>query len=86
MDHDIVIKYISAVGFPICAAVLLAYVLARVALVLSQSHVKNLEDNTEEMRKQTSVLTEIRAELPTICKADCPVQIESDNYKPRKQP
>jgi hypothetical protein len=81
--HDLIIRYISALGFPIVAAMAMAWVLYKIGGYLVLAHTAYLEDNTREMKKQTAALDKINETLPHICKAQCPAASECENYKPR---
>lgn len=68
---DLVIKYISSLGFPIAMAMGMAWVLYRIGLRLTLAYETTLKDNTVEMRNQTAVLERIESTLPSICHAEC---------------
>ena len=56
MDHELVIKYISTLGFPICVAAGMCYVLYKILNFLAAAHVKKIENDEAELIKQTAVL------------------------------
>ncbi len=77
MDHELLIRYISSLGFPIASAIGLGYVLWRLGRDLAAAHVAYLKENTvemkkqtEELKKQTPILQSIIATMPTLCVAD----------------
>lgn len=72
MDHDIVIRYISALGFPITTSVALGYALYRLGTFLASHFVAYLIANTAEMKIQTAILQRIDAKPPPTCRAACP--------------
>ena len=77
MEHDIAIKYISTLGFPIFWALAMGWVLFKIGGKLTEGHITYMTENTAEMKKQTKVLDEIKNGLPLVCNAKC------ENFQPR---
>lgn len=82
VDHDLIIKYISTLGFPIVAAIALFFALKSLGSYLIKSHTNYLEENTKEMKAQTAALKSIDTQLPKICQASCPGINPQNNSRP----
>lgn len=82
MDHEVVIRYISALGFPILASMALSWALYKIGFKLADAFVQYLRTMIVESEKQTVVLTDIRTALPTLCQANCTVASDCEHYKP----
>lgn len=74
MGEDIAFRWVSVLGFPIFSAVATGYALYRIGIYLASAHVAHLETNTAEMKHQTEVLEKLERKLPSVCKAECPIQ------------
>ena len=71
MTEETVLRWISTLGFPVVASLAMGYVLYKIGTRLTDGHLKNLDANTDEMKKQTAVLGEIKETLPRLCRAEC---------------
>ena len=68
--HDVAIRYIGTLGFPIFVALAIGLVLWKLANMLALSHVKFLGDTQLELQKQTATMERIEKAMPALCRVE----------------
>jgi hypothetical protein len=78
VDHQLVLQYLQALGFPICASLALGWALWRIGNRLMESHLTFMEvvrkqgdKAIDELSKQSAILSKWPSDpVKTICKVD----------------
>lgn len=60
MDHELILKYLSTLGFPICVAIAAGYALWKLGTILMNTHMQFVHDIKATAIANTVLATEIK--------------------------
>lgn len=83
---DAIFRWVSALGFPVVAAIGLGWVLYRLGSKIVDAHAMFLQAHQEQMKRATDDIDEIKERIPVVCKAACPSMNDCDNYHAKVRP
>lgn len=66
MDHELILKYLSTLGFPVCMAIGFAYALWKIGARLLDSHMQLVTDLKANSQSNTDLMRQIEAASSTM--------------------